>query len=602
MIAKEIHINQINGKIQYLSEVYPIIETNTILNKTITGVGATYSEIKAPRHSIIIEPSKTVIYGKTHDPKHKEDNLFGVVEKVYPNNIIDYINNSLRQGKRIKILTTPESFGKVQNAFYSLDIDIQHNGYFLLFDEVHKTVKDSNYRENITLPMDYFFDCDDKAIVSATPPQRIIDKRLKHFQQIKIVPDFDYKNDLALFATNNILQRTRELLETLKSDDRHFFFFINSVSLISSMMKQLNIYNQSAVFCSSESKNKLMCKGFNSAYDNWDKGKIAKYNWMTSRFYCALDIDIPESPIIIMLTDCYKADYTMIDPYMDAVQIVGRFRNGVGDIYHITNFDRRYGIKRREELKEDVRIMKHVYRLLDALVKSASTEAQRKTFREAQSILPYHQFLKEGGKLNTYAIDNYFYDETIRSLYNDSNRLLDAYKGSGFFNVTFENTLYAYGDYEQLKIQKCSFTKEKRKEIVAQLDKIGTLFTITDHELKRELELVDPFIVRAYYSLGKEEIERLNYSQTKIEMAMIVKKHQKDAQSTDAIEMVNACFHPRQWYSSKFIKTNLIEIFNSLNIPTKGVTAKTITDYFEAKEKRTNKFRGYYLEKSYFGG
>ncbi len=241
MKGKEITIKRINGKIQFLSEIYPIIETNTVLNKTITGIGATYSEIKAPRHSIIIEPSKTVIYGKTHDPKHKEDNLFGVVEKVYPNNIIDYINNSLRLGKRIKILTTPESFGKVQNAFNSLDIDIQHDGYFLLFDEVHKTVKDSNYRENITLPMDYFFGCNDKAIVSATPPKRIIDKRLKNFQLIKIVPDFDYKNDLTLFATNNILQRTKELLETLKSDDRHFFIFINSVSIISSMMEQLNI-------------------------------------------------------------------------------------------------------------------------------------------------------------------------------------------------------------------------------------------------------------------------------------------------------------------------------------------------------------------------
>ena len=53
-----------NGKIQYLTEVLKEIPTNTILCKTLTGLGATYGEIKAKRHSIIIEPNKPVIVGK----------------------------------------------------------------------------------------------------------------------------------------------------------------------------------------------------------------------------------------------------------------------------------------------------------------------------------------------------------------------------------------------------------------------------------------------------------------------------------------------------------------------------------------------------------
>ena len=117
MVKKEIRILQVNGKVQHLSDIFSMIETNTILNKTITGIGATYSEIKAPRHSIIIEPTKPVIYGKTHDPKHKEDNLKGVCQGVYQDEIAEYIETSLSQGKWIKILTTPESFRKVQDAF-----------------------------------------------------------------------------------------------------------------------------------------------------------------------------------------------------------------------------------------------------------------------------------------------------------------------------------------------------------------------------------------------------------------------------------------------------------------------------------------------------
>ena len=57
MKKEYIPIYKIAGKIQYLTEVLPQIETNTILCKTLTGLGATYSEIKAKRHSVIIVPN-----------------------------------------------------------------------------------------------------------------------------------------------------------------------------------------------------------------------------------------------------------------------------------------------------------------------------------------------------------------------------------------------------------------------------------------------------------------------------------------------------------------------------------------------------------------
>lgn len=73
MTKKEIKIN----KGQYLSDIYSI-ESNTILCKTLTGLGATYTEIKAKRNSIIVEPNVPPIIGKCNDKKHKKDNLFAV--------------------------------------------------------------------------------------------------------------------------------------------------------------------------------------------------------------------------------------------------------------------------------------------------------------------------------------------------------------------------------------------------------------------------------------------------------------------------------------------------------------------------------------------
>lgn len=168
MKNREITVSkEANGKIQYLTEILPEIPTNTILYKKLTGLGATYGELKAHRNSIIIEPNKPVISGKCKDPKHGKDNLFGVFDGVYADDIVAYMERSIKQSKHFKILTTPESFHKVQEAFEEMDMDIRYNS-FLLFDECHKIVKDSGFRPDITLPMDLFFECEQKALVSAT--------------------------------------------------------------------------------------------------------------------------------------------------------------------------------------------------------------------------------------------------------------------------------------------------------------------------------------------------------------------------------------------------------------------------------------------------
>lgn len=598
MITKEIRISQVNGKVQHLSDIYPVIETNTILNKTITGIGATYSEIKAPRNSIIIEPTRPVIYGKTRDPKHKDDNLKGVYQGVTSDEVTDYIETSLRDNKWIKILTTPESFGKVLKAFGDLDIDIRFDGYFLTFDEIDKSVKDCDYRSDITLPMDLFFQCKDKAVVSATPPTQYADPRFNDFQMVKLVPDYDYRMDLQLYTTNNVLQSTRELLESLVSDERPVFLFVNSTDMILSLMKQLKVMDESAVFCSEKSVDKLKSFKFRNAYEEWKESRIARYNWMTSRFYSALDIELPEVPNVVMLTDCFTAEYTMIDPYMDAVQIVGRFRNGVNKIYHISNFDYRNPIKSYEEIVQSVRSMKHAYEWVGTASDSASTVSDRVAFRELQKSAPFTRFLDENNRVDPYKVDNYIDEETVKVLYNNYGSLLRAYQECGYFNVTHTPKPYKYGDYERLKIDtKAASIREKRKEIVAQLEQLGDCDTELECQFKRDLEFADRMIVEAYDLIGKAEIERLRYSVTKIREAVILKKHQVKAYATDAIQLINTFFYPQQWYSAKTIKEKIKEIFVELSIPTtKAVTSHTIKEYFEAREIRKRKEgRGYFL-------
>lgn len=590
-----LNINQENGRIQYLTEILPEIPTNTILYKKLTGLGATYGELKANRNSVIIEPNKPVIVGKCNDPKHSMDNLFGVYEGVYTDKIIAYIEKSIREKKHIKILTTPESFRKVQDAFEAMEMDMRFE-CFLLFDECHKIVKDVDYRANIILPMDFFFECEHKALVSATPI-RFTDPRFEEqkFQTITIDPSFDYTKDLNLFITNNVLPTMRETLG--KITDNNVFIFCNSTDTIYALMKQLGVLEESAVFCSPKSVDKLKVLKFKNASEQWEVKKMKKYNWLTSRFYNALDIELEKAPTVIMLTDCYMAEFTMIDPYTDAIQIVGRFRNGVADIYHIANTNHNLPIKSQEEIKGFINCSEEIYNNMRTFYNSASNRAAKEAYRTALDCLPFNRMLDIHGNKNYFAIDNYMDEELLKSSYNSPKTLEEAYSQCDSFRIHRKVFNYKLGDYERLKrVNKSLSLKEKRKQIVEQLEMLGECTTEMEMEFKRELSQADAFIVEAYDTIGKAKIESLNYSYRKIKEAVILTKHNEKSTGTEVILLIKNSFQAGRWYSAAYIKSEIQHIFDILHItPRKAITSQTINDYFIATEKRNKKKRGYYL-------
>lgn len=492
-------------------------------------------------------------------------------------------------------MTTPESFYKVQKAFEQVGIDIRTDGYFLLFDECQKIVKDCGYRKNISLPMDFFFECQDKAMVSATPPSEFADSRFENFDILIIHPDFNYKKTITVCTTNNVLERTRQLL--LQLDERPVFFFVNSTDIILAMMEQLGLRDQSAVFCSADSVDKLKSQKFSNAHENWEKKYMEKYNWMTSRFYNAMDIELNENPNVVMITDCYTADYTMIDPYMDAVQIIGRFRNGTNAIYHISNLDKRIPIKDKKSIIIRYQCDKEIYENLRTFKNCETDINRRAAFNDAMNVLPYNRFLDDYGKEDAFKIDNYIHEELVRVMYHDYTRLYQGYNECGYFEVTTSNITYRYGDYDRLKITNNTLPiKDIRKRIVDQLEALKEDETEMAMQFRDELRHVDSFIVEAWEVLGKQTIEELNYNPKLIREKIILTLHEKKAKSSDVIRMVYNSFTSRHWYASSFIKQELKRIHNSLGVPkSKAITAKDICQYFEATEKRKAKERGYYL-------
>mgnify|MGYP000760990314 FL=1 len=585
-----------NGKIQYLTEVLPMIPANTILYKTLTGLGATYGELKADRNSIIIEPNVPVIVGKCNDPKHKGDNLFGVYEGVYTEDVIKYLEKSA--DKKTKILTTPESFHKVKDAFELMDMDI-YSTCFLLFDECHKIVKDADYRSDITLPFNDFFLFNEKALVSATPIS-FSDPRFESqkFQTIKIEPTFEYKLPIKLIHTNNVLEQLKRELGKL---DTTICFFINSTDMIYSFIKQLDIENESTVFCAKKSVEKLKSKKFKQAFEQWSKSQMKKYNFFTSRFYNALDIELEIKPTVIMISEVYFSEYSMIDPHTDAIQAIGRFRNGVNSVYHIFNTNPNLPVRTKEEVDIYLQVSKEVYNKIKTFYNCATSEEARNAYREALKVLPFNKMLDKEGRENFFAIDNYVDEALLKSSYNEKEELIASYKRNPLFDLDVESAYFPFGDFERLKKEsKYASLKDKRKEVVHQLELLkGDDETEMIRNYKNELRQADPFIYEAYKEIGKEMIESLDYSVKRIKEAMILKQYREKTEGTEFIQLIKNSFTVGQRYTKKHIKEELTRIYALTGVtPQKTITGQSIIEFFHVKEINTGGSRKFLLVES----
>ena len=597
MTTQIIQINKNeNGKIQYLTEVLPMIPANTILYKTLTGLGATYGELKADRNSIIIEPNVPVIVGKCNDPKHNGDNLFGVYEGVYTEDVIKYLEKSA--DKKTKILTTPESFHKVKDAFELMDMDI-YGTCFLLFDECHKIVKDADYRSDITLPFNDFFLFNEKALVSATPIS-FSDPRFESqkFQTIKIEPTFEYKLPIKLIHTNNVLEQLKRELDKL---DTTICFFINSTDMIHSFIKQLDIENESTVFCAKKSVEKLKSKKFKQAFEQWSKSQMKKYNFFTSRFYNALDIELEIKPTVIMISEVYFSEYSMIDPHTDAIQAIGRFRNGVNSIYHIFNTNPNLPVRTKEEVDIYLQVSKEVYNKIKTFYNCATSEEARNAYREALKVLPFNKMLDKEGRENFFAIDNYVDEALLKSSYNEKEELIASYKRNPLFDLDVESAYFPFGDFERLKKEsKYASLKDKRKEVVHQLESLnGDDETEMIRNYKDELRKADPFIYEAYEEIGKEMIESLDYSVKRIKEAMILKQYREKTEGTEFIQLIKNSFNVGQKYTKKYIKEELTRIYALTGVtPQKTITGQSIKEFFHVKEINTGGSRKFLLVES----
>ena len=566
---------------QFLSNVLSEIPTDCILSKRVPGCGATTLELKTKRNSIIIVPNVPVIQSK----EKKEPYPKGVYEDVTVSEVVTYLKENIRY----KIMTTPESFGKIKVACEKCNINI-YSEFFLLMDECHQLVKDVDYRNFIVLPMADFFKFKNKAMVSATP-LGFSDPRLKKFETLEVRADYDYQQEITVINAYNTTKAIGEYLESHQNGT--VCFFVNSITQIYSIMRHFKLLEDSTVYCAPKSVTKLK-EGydFTNAYKEWSAETMKRYNFFTGRFFSAFDLELTYKPDLVMITDPYLSPYTMLDVDTDCIQICGRFRKGVNSATHIYRVNPEICVKSKEQVEQDIHDLEIGYNTLRRYYKNADSREDRMAFGQVIDIHPFRKYLYSDLTKNWFRIDCKVNEVLVEGKYKSELTVTDWYNDCHYFTPTFEVCNSNEND-EKMEIIKSAHTiRDKRKKIVEILSQFEQPLSENAFDFINKIRKIDPFIVEAFELLGRKGIEEQNYNQQKINEKIIMKQRRGNR----AIRLIMNSFKVGNSYTNDYIKDELTRIFDMLEIhPERTVKGSMIKDYFQVEAWSNGKSRGYRL-------
>ncbi len=612
METRTIKIN----KDQYLTDVFKdegyefnAIPANCILDKTIPGLGATYSEIVAKRNSIIIEPNIPVILGKTEGKKE----LLAVYEKTTDKQIKTYLANKKIEFK--KFLCTPESYIKVRNIAADPEVVVNiYQDYFCLFDECEKITQDIDYRDLIALPIQDFFSFQNKAFVSATPLD-VRDKRFvqKGFFKLKIDPQYEYRKDIELIVTNRYDKTVIEKLEELK-DSECICVFLNSTNGLNKIInhiEQLGIKDYSA-FCSSKSVLKFKDRAIKNSFENLEL-PLAKYNFFTSRFFSAVDFYVDKKPDIIILTDLNEAKYSRIDPVTNAIQIYGRFRNEFSDgkkfnsLTHITNVDETEIVLSIDDIELYLKEAENVYDALQDRHNNETEYAKKLLLSHDLTKITFSKFLNKDKSKNYFAVDNFYDDERVKGYYLSAENLEAAYFATDHLIPHLEVKNELVGDRQLLRYKRLRSNIESRKLIVEILDSLNdrevessvidyAMNEFRKHEIREKAEVAN-HIIDAYEKLGGEAIRNVDFKKTRIDALLNNFEKEQNHKKMFSLEVRDAINSKLSEHTEYLLADTIDAIKDVFNVY--GITAKvnlpTIKKYFGADKLKGKGKEGYIL-------
>ena len=290
-----------------------------LVDKKITGIGATTLEINSKRNSIIVFPTKALAYGK--HSKHPNtlyvgSEIKGEKEKVTNQQIEEY----LAKGGYKKLLVVADSLGRLLGI-----IGKNYKDYFLMIDEVDVLQTDNNFRPQLENVIDYYFmfPSKNRCMVTATMKE-FNNPLLKKECKFSITWTYNARRDVKLLHTNNIIQAVIE--KVISHPTEKVFIAYNSILQIRNIIASLDeeTRKECAILCSEVS---IKEAGEYFAPKLGDNDTLpARINFATCCYFTGIDIE--DSYHLITVSDVRRSHSMLTLDRM--TQIHGRCRKDNG--------------------------------------------------------------------------------------------------------------------------------------------------------------------------------------------------------------------------------------------------------------------------------
>lgn len=308
-----------------------------ILNKTITGLGATTLEImNQERNSIIVVPTKSLAYNKCVSTNAKIGENYAlyigspiknITSNVTENKISAYMNTIT--DKRKKFLVVADSLPKLISTLEKQGIDV-YNDFFLMVDEIDTLQADSVFRPKLEIVIDYYFKFNrrKRAAVSATL-RSFSNPQLKNEAYVTTIWENKPSRNITLIHTNYVDDIAVDIIKKIleqKADDKILIAY-NSLDGIANLILSLgeSYKDKCGILCSERNQDKV--REYLEETDNVinDNGELQKQIVLMTCAYFA-GIDITDKCHLITISSRIQP-YTYLSVNR-MTQIAGRCRNG----------------------------------------------------------------------------------------------------------------------------------------------------------------------------------------------------------------------------------------------------------------------------------
>lgn len=306
-----------------------------IIDKSITGIGATTLELKTPsRSSIIVVPTKSLAYNKYKTILAEKGEGYAlyvgsaikeITKNISPISIGEFMARGSSAVK--KFLVVADSLGYLIYCLQQNGIDV-YNSFFLLVDEIDTMQSDSTYRPRLEAVMDHYFkfNSENRAVVSATL-NNFSNPMMVHEPKSLITWDNPPKRTINLIYTNSVdtvaVNRIKDLIND--TQDKILVAY-NSLDGIFNILEQLDVDKSNCgILCSERSYDKV--KDYLEDVDNVidENGNLQKkIVFMTCAYFAGIDI-VDKCHLISITSHLQPFTYLSLGRLS---QIAGRCRNG----------------------------------------------------------------------------------------------------------------------------------------------------------------------------------------------------------------------------------------------------------------------------------